>query len=153
MSDLTFSVEDRRKRGYFTVDNVLLDLYGQELGPYGIAVYCVLARFANSDQEAWPGQATIAKRAGMSDKQVGRELAKLAELKIISITPRYNPKTKVHSSNLYTLLDIVGGGDTQSPGGRDSQSPGRDRKSDRTILKKKDSTTKEKKYSDPPSDF
>ncbi len=145
--DLPVEVADRRKRGWYTIDNVLLDVYGAQLGPHGIAVYNALARCADGDSKCWPGHAYIANLTGMSTKQVGREIDKLAGLHIIRVTPRYNPETKVHSSNLYTLLDIVNGMDTQSVGTRGGEVAvprARDRKSDRTIPTKKGSRSKEK---------
>lgn len=143
--NIAFAVADRRKRGYFNVDNVLVDVYGKHIGPYGIAVYAVLARFANDDSECWPGHAAIAERTGMSARQVGREVAKLEAMRVIAVTARYDPETKVHSSNLYTLLDIVGGIDTQSIGGIDTQSIPMDTQSNRRKPKKKLSTQGKKK--------
>lgn len=107
-SDVSFRVADARRRGYFTVDNIILDQYGERLGPYGLAVYVALCRFANADQECWPSHATVAKRTGMSRRQVGREIAKLADLRLILVTPQYDAESQVHHSNLYTLLDAEG---------------------------------------------
>lgn len=104
-SDLPFAVADKRKRGYFTVDNILLDQYGKELGPYAIAVYVALARFANADAECWPSRRAIYERTGVSVAQVTRELAKLTSLGLITITPQFNEHGD-QVSNLYTLLDI-----------------------------------------------
>ena len=137
MSDLTFSVEDRRRKGYFTVDNVLLDMYGAQLGPHGIAVYAALARFANSDSECWPSYRTITERTGVSRMQIIREINKLEKLKIISITRRVDEKGQ-RASHLYTLLDIVGGGTTQIPGGSTTQVPPGTTQVPKQSLKKKD---------------
>jgi hypothetical protein len=105
-SDVPFTVADKRKRGYFTVDNLFIDEYGKLLKPFGIAVYVCIARFANGDSEAWPSHETIARRCGMSKRQVGREIVKLADLGLMLVSPQYNPETKEHSSNLYTLLEV-----------------------------------------------
>lgn len=140
---LPFQVVDRRKRGYFTIDNVILDEYGAQLKPCGIAVYACLCRFANADQECWPRHTTIAQRTGMSARQVGREITRLAQLGLILITPRYNPETKAQTSNLYTLLEVEGV-DTQSTGGVDTQSSPLVRQSNRTKLKNKDTRPKDK---------
>jgi hypothetical protein len=37
--DPPFTVQDRRRKGFFTVDNELYDRFGSKLGPYGLAVY------------------------------------------------------------------------------------------------------------------
>ena len=136
-TDLPIEVSDRRKRGYFTIDNIIIDHYGEILTPYGIAVYACLARFANGNDQAWPSVATIAKRTKMSTRQVNRMINLLEDLKIIRITPRYDPETKEHKSNLYTLLDVVGGSD--------SQSEPSDTRSHRRKLKKKDLQPNNKK--------
>lgn len=125
-SDKPFVVDDRRKQGYFTIDNVLLDVYGKQIGPHGIAVYAALARFANREQECWPSLATIGDRTGMSRRQVGREIAKLERLKIISITPQFDTATKTHKSNVYALLNIIGGMDSVTIPPMDSVTTGID---------------------------
>jgi hypothetical protein len=144
MSDLTFTVEDRRRKGYFTVDNVLLDVYGKELGAYGIAVYAALARFANGDSECWPSYETVARRTGMSKRQVIRMVTKLTELQIISVTPRFNEKGEQVSS-LYVLLEIIDRGDSQSLGGVTDSHGGSDSQSPRRNLIKKGSLPNKKK--------
>lgn len=105
-TDLPFAVADKRKRGYFTIDNILLDQYGKEIGPYGIAVYVALARFSNADAECWPSRRAIYERTGVSVAQVTRELAKLVVLGLITITPQFDEHGD-QASNLYTLLDIL----------------------------------------------
>lgn len=142
--DLQFTVADRRKRGYFTVDNVLLDVYGAQLGPHGIAVYAALSRFANHDQECWPTYRTIVERTGVSRRQIVREIEKLEALGIVAITRRVDGKGQ-RTSHLYTLLDIVGGGATQAPGGGATQAPGSATQAPKQSLKKKDPPTSKNK--------
>ena len=43
-----FVVRDSRAPGHFWADNELLDVYGNRLGPHGIAVYMAMARRANN---------------------------------------------------------------------------------------------------------
>lgn len=103
--DLPFQVADRRKRGYFTVDNIVLDVYGQLLKAHGIAVYCALARFANDESECWPSRRVIKEKTGVSIPQINRELNKLVDLQLITITPQFN-EAGDQTSNLYTLLEV-----------------------------------------------
>jgi hypothetical protein len=118
--DLPIIVRDRRRKGYFTIDNELLDRYGDQLGPYGLSVYMALARFANQDSYCWPSLATIAQRTGMSRRQVIREIDTLQGVKLIAVEPQIDRKTGEHKANRYILLDLPSG-DYQSPGS-DSQS-------------------------------
>lgn len=138
--DLPFTVLDRRRRGYFTIDNVLLDAYGAQLGPHGIAVYAALSRFANQEQECWPTYRTITDRTGVSRRQIVREIEKLEALKIIAVTRRVDEKGQ-RTSHLYTLLEIMGGSATQAPGGSATQAPGSATQAPKQSLKKKDPST------------
>ena len=104
--DVPFIVRDRRRKGFFTIDNELLDRYGDELGPYGLAVYMALARFANQEGSCWPSLATIARKTGMSRPQVIREIAKLKALALIAVEHQIGKKGE-HTSNLYILLDMT----------------------------------------------
>jgi hypothetical protein len=106
MPNDTFIVRDRRP-GYLRVYNDLYDRFGATLGPYGLAAYMALCRYANQDSECWPSYGTIARGTGMSRRQVMREIAKMEELKVIAVerTPR--------KPCVFILLDTS---DTQSPG-------------------------------------
>ena len=80
----SFVVRDRRP-GYLRVYNDLYDNYGAQLGPYGLAVYLALCRYANQDSECWPSFATIARGTGMSRRKVIYEIQKLEGLGIIAV--------------------------------------------------------------------
>src|SRR3954469_1046811 len=103
--DAPFIVRDRRRKGFFTIDNELLDHYGAQLKAHGLAVYMALARFANQEGTCWPSLATIAKRTGMSRMQVIRELAKLQALGLIASEHQWGSKGE-HRANIYTLLNL-----------------------------------------------
>lgn len=101
----TFVIRDRRP-GYLRVYNDLYDRFGAQLGPFGLAVYVALCRYANQDSECWPSYNTIAKGTGMSRRQVMREVVKLEELKIIAV------ERVLRKPCTFILLDTS---DTQSP--------------------------------------
>lgn len=104
-ADLPIVVLDRRRRGFFQIDNLIIDEYAPQLGAYGVAVYNVLSRFANRKGECFPSQATIAKRLDMSRMQVSREIHKLKALGLIEVHPQYGPNGE-QRANLYILCDI-----------------------------------------------
>lgn len=94
----TFIVRDRRP-GYLRVDNDVYDRFGPQLGPYGLAVYVALCRYANQDSECWPSYSTIARGTGMSKRKVIYEIQKLERLQIIAV------ERNQHTSNVFILLD------------------------------------------------
>lgn len=94
----TFVVRDRRP-GYLRVYNDLYDNYGAQLGPYGLAVYVALCRYANQDSECWPSYNTIAEGTGMSRRKVIYEIHKMERLQIIAV------ERNQHTSNVFVLLD------------------------------------------------
>ncbi len=104
--DLPIVVQDRRRRGFFTIDNEIIDRYGAQLKPTGIATYNGLARFANRDGECFPSQTTLAKRLGMSRMQVSREINKLEKLGLIEVKPQFGSNGE-QRANLYMLLEIA----------------------------------------------
>jgi hypothetical protein len=130
-SGSTFEIRDRRRPGYLRVYNDLYDRFGAELGPYGLAVYMALCRYANRDSECWPSHETIAKGTGMSRRQVIREVAKLERLQVIAI------ERSKHTSHVYILLDTC---DTQSHLPRDTQSHPCDTQSHKQDLIKKNTS-------------
>lgn len=72
------------------------------IGAYEIAVYSVLAMYADNDGYCYPSVATIAAHLECSVRQVKKVLGILAELKIVHILPRYG-KDGSQTSNLYRI--------------------------------------------------
>jgi Helix-turn-helix domain len=97
-------LHDKRRTYHFWVDDALFDVFGPELGPYGIAVYAYLARCAKNGT-AFPSLPTIALKTGMARSAVQCAIKRLIGLDLISMTPR---KTTFggHTSNIYTLLPL-----------------------------------------------
>jgi len=92
-------VTDKRKFGFFQVDNLIITQYGRELGADGIAVYCVLACIAGGKGSAYPRQAMLGEMIGLSRMQVNRMMRDLQRLGLI-----YAQKRRGHSSR-YFLCD------------------------------------------------
>lgn len=110
------AVRDRRRPGWLWVDNELIDRFGQELGPIGIAVYVALCRYAgNTTQQCWPTHKTLAKNTGASVSSVKRAIKKLAALHLLHVEPRFTEQGDP-TSNLYTLLSVSPSQSAQSPG-------------------------------------
>ncbi len=121
----TLIVRDSRTRGWFWVDNELIDELGPELGPYGLAIYMALCKHAdNNDQTCYPSYATLARETGMSRRQTMRAIRKIEGLGLITIEPR-TTEAGDPTSNLFRLLAKSNwrGSDSQSPPS-DRESPG-----------------------------
>lgn len=102
----TFEVVDRRGHGYFIVDNLVLEEYGADIGPIGIAVYCALSKFAdNKTRESFPRHSTIANLIGAHVRTVKTYLGKLVDAGLLKIKPRFSADGS-RSSNLYILLPV-----------------------------------------------
>lgn len=69
---------------WYWINRAFLLSYGRALKPSGIAVYNVLASFANSrTQSCFPTHRTIAKIAGTSKRTVSEKIRHLESLKLI----------------------------------------------------------------------
>jgi len=101
-------IEDKRKFGFYMVDNVIVLKYGADIGPYGLAIYNVLCLHASRDGKSHPSYDTLAQLTGMSKRQAMREIEKLVKFKLIAKTTSNDGKT-----NTYQILDVKPS-DTQS---------------------------------------
>jgi DNA-binding MarR family transcriptional regulator len=73
-------------KNWYWVSKSVLNQYGQILRSSGIAVYSVLASYANSkSQTCFPTQQVIAVRIGLSRKTVNRKVKILKYLKLIRV--------------------------------------------------------------------
>jgi len=75
-----------RDGNWYWIDRTILNNFGKELKPTGIAVYNVLASFSNSKtQSCFPSQKTIAELINVSRKTVIKNIRLLKKLSLISI--------------------------------------------------------------------
>jgi hypothetical protein len=95
---LKTKVRNIRDGRWFWLHHRVLDQYGRELGPYGIAVYCALCRFASRDQRSFPSQKRIAETIGASRSKACHEIEKLRRLGLIWAAKRDGRR------NIYFLL-------------------------------------------------
>lgn len=98
-------VQDRRNGRWWWCHHAIIDNYGETLGPYGLAVYAALCRYANTDGACWPSIATLAKRLGMSPNRVRKSLSILETLGLISVEYR-KTEDDVNLTSVYTLLEV-----------------------------------------------
>lgn len=94
-------IRDRRKAGWFRIDDEIIEVYGPVIGVHGIAVYAALAKYANRDQESHPGLRRLCKELKIGRKKLLDTLELLKENGLIDIEP--GDRVNV---NVYTLLDI-----------------------------------------------
>ncbi len=92
-------IKDKR-RGIFTVDNVVLNHYGKAMGATGIALYVTLCRFANNqDQTCYPSITKIREETDMHRDTIIETAERLEKLQLIKkeVTPG--------KWTVYTLLE------------------------------------------------
>jgi len=86
--------------GWYWISRVVLLSHGRALKPSGIAVYNVLASFANSKtQSCFPTHRTIAKIAGTSKRTVSEKIRLLEKLELIH-------RERQEGQSIYHLLAI-----------------------------------------------
>jgi DNA-binding MarR family transcriptional regulator len=91
---------------WFWANNALVDDYGPIIGAHGMAVYTVLARFADhTSQSCHPSFQTIAKRLKLSRRKVVAIVDQLETCGLIRREPRMD-EAGDSQSNRYTLLSV-----------------------------------------------
>lgn len=104
-------IKDKR-RGVFTVDNIVLNGYGKALRATGIAFYVILCRYANREtQQAFPSITLIQKETGM-DRATILEVAKrvqgLGLVRIKAIPGKYTIYTLLEPKRKHWFENITG---------------------------------------------
>ena len=98
-------ITNRRKHPFYIVDNAVLDIYGPQLKPNGIAVYNALCRYADREGTCYPSIKTIATKIGVGRCTVIKAIQKLVSLGLVEIETRYSSNGD-KDSNLYILLEV-----------------------------------------------
>jgi hypothetical protein len=89
----------------FRVDNIIIDEYGEKIGAIGVAIYNVLARYADRETGiCYPCIGTIAKKLALGRTTVKKYLRILLNHCLIAISSRLSDAGDP-TSNLYMLLD------------------------------------------------
>jgi hypothetical protein len=89
----------------YRIDNILIDEYGEKIGAIGIAIYNVLARYADRETGiCYPCIGTIAKKLALGRTTVKKYLRILLNHCLIAISSRLSDAGDP-TSNSYMLLD------------------------------------------------
>ena len=89
----------------FRVDNIIVDDYAEKIGAIGLAIYNVLARYADRQTGlCYPCIGTIAKKLKLGRTTVKKYLRILLNYSLIAISSRLSDEGDP-TSNLYMLLD------------------------------------------------
>lgn len=113
MSD---KLRDERRRPFYMVDNDIIDTYGKQIGVYGIAVYNLIARYADANgANAFPSFTTITKKLGIGRHKVAETIQLLVDVGLIRRENRTDSAGD-KATNLYTLVDLGGGSPRELPG-------------------------------------
>jgi DNA-binding MarR family transcriptional regulator len=94
-----------KRAHFFSMDNDIIDVHAKRIGGLGVAIYAVLARFANRKTgECWPAIARIQRTLNLGRSTVKRYLHLLEKEGLITVSERYSEEGD-RTSNLYTLLN------------------------------------------------
>ncbi len=96
------TVRSLRKPGHWWVDNEVLDMFGDDLGCYGIAVYAVLARLCYANSRVSIGQRELAAQARVSQTELRRRLEIMIDLGLLV---EHKGSTE-RSRSSYDLMDV-----------------------------------------------
>jgi Helix-turn-helix domain len=89
----------------FRVDNIIVDEYAEKIGAIGLAIYNVLARYADRQTGiCYPSIGTIAKKLRLGRTTVKKYLRILLNYSLIAISSRLSDAGDP-TSNCYMLLD------------------------------------------------
>lgn len=95
-------IQDRR-HNFTIIDNEIIDLI-PELGRTAFTVYCILARFANRDREAWPSLDHLARLAKVKVRTIQETAHALEAFGLLKIEQRREKGR--FTRNCYTLLEV-----------------------------------------------
>lgn len=70
-------------------------------------LFIMLKKYANENSKCFPSLKTLADKVGISKQTVITTLDSMEKKGVIHVEKRYNKKTKVNASNMYTLYDIA----------------------------------------------
>lgn len=103
---MSIQASDARIPQFCWVAKSAIPVIVAETGPYGLALFMVLAMHANSARDCWPSIATMAESSGMSPRKVRLTLRELEAAGIVTTEHRRTAKD-APATSVYTLVDDV----------------------------------------------
>ncbi len=101
-----FKGRDKRKKGWFWMDNDYLNGYAKYFGAVGTAIYLSLCRHAdNETQKCFPAESLIADEIGTSERTIRKYIRLFEKYNLIRVDQEKDYYTKTFKNNIYTLLD------------------------------------------------
>ncbi len=100
----TLRSQRKPRHGWF--DYEVVDVFGDELGPYGLTVYMVLARLCFGGFRVTMGIRELARYARMSKSEVDRALEKMIEIGLV-VEHKGRTSKSVSSYDLTDVKDLV----------------------------------------------
>jgi hypothetical protein len=99
-AETTLQIRKHPGRQWFWIDNYLCDTFGAQIGPVALAVYTVLARYAdNTTATCYPSVGYLATYLGTETEVITPALERLMAVGLIVVTHRHR------QCPLITLLD------------------------------------------------
>jgi Helix-turn-helix domain len=102
------NIRDERDRPWSWFDNGIIQQYGKEIGPYGIAVYMALLTYVDRQRECYPSLTTLSKVLGIGRAKLVSTLKLLAARGLVRMENRqlsFDDQPRRRASNLYTILN------------------------------------------------
>ena len=103
---MSIQASDARIPQFCWVAKSAIPVIVAETGPYGLALFMVLAMHANSARDCWPSIATMAESSGMSPRKVRLTLRELEAAGVVTTEHRRTAKD-APATSVYTLVDDV----------------------------------------------
>lgn len=103
-NDLPIEVRDMRNGDWYWISRLVYEEYAPKIKPTGLALYNAYASYARDKGSAYPSQARIAKKLGISDITVRKYNKILKKAGLITID---SGKTR-GTSNIVYLLKVKG---------------------------------------------
>lgn len=98
------NIRDKRQRGWFWADNVLIDHYAAIVGPSAMLVYMALVRHTDAGtQQCFPSVRYLRDKLAMSKTTILKAIGILTHAGLLHVTVRQS-SIGDPESNLYTLL-------------------------------------------------
>jgi hypothetical protein len=100
---MTDELRDARERGWFHIDNVIVDEYLPRIGVTAFAVYACIVRHADASRDAFPSYTKLQKEVRTGRHQVAEAIKKIVDAGLVTITPGKR------SANVYHIVNVSTG--------------------------------------------